>query len=475
MSDDGDLRAAAARERQVIVFGLALIVTYLIVAFVPDLVPSGARQNVAVFAHARVISVASPSPQPSDQPGGSGQPQSSDGVVPSGAVIPSDQALPSDAAGPVGSPDLGTGIGTGIGPGDGTGGTGAGGTGVNGAGAGTAGGGGTGSGEAPPLATVLFLDGPLAGQQGQGLIQGPSGALELPDYRPGDNVIVEIDPNGDGTQSYSVVDRWRIPLFGVLCGIVTVLAAAVAGWRGLRAIASLALTLVLTVRLFVPLVILGWNPVPLAIVFGIVVTVLSFMLTQGFSRTTLSAIAGTTIGLGITGVLAVIVTAAAQFTPAQGSEEVVYLNQLTNGKLDLSGLLLAAVIFGGLGILNDVAVSQAATVEELWRADPMLSRRELFSRTMNVGTAHLAATINTLVFAYLGTALPLVVLLALQASNAGASISLESVAVEITRTLVGAIGILAAVPITTLIAVRWVTGQRPRRARAAQARALPRT
>ena len=434
MSDDADLRAAAARERQLIVFGLAIIVTYLLAALLPDMIPAAARQNVAVFAHARVVSVDQPSPQPSGQPLASDQPVSSAQPVASG---------PADSS----SPDLGTGIGTGIGPGDGTGGSGVG-----------TGGPGTGSGggqAAPPLATVLFLDGPLAGRQGQGMIQGPSGALELPDYRPGDDVIVEIDPNGDGTQSYSLVDRWRIPLFGVLCGVVTVLAAAVAGWRGLRAIASLALTLVLTVRLFVPLVILGWNPVALAIVFGIVVTVLSFMLTQGFTRTTLSAIAGTTIGLAITGVLALIVTAAAQFTPAQGSEEIVYLNQLTGGKLDLSGLLLAAVIFGGLGILNDVAISQAATVEELRRADPTLARGELFSRTMNVGTAHLAATINTLVFAYLGTALPLVVPLALQASNAGASISLESVAVEITRTLVGAIGILAAVPITTLIAVRW--------------------
>ena len=434
MSDDADLRAAAARERQLIVFGLAIIVTYLLAALLPDMIPAAARQNVAVFAHARVVSVDQPSPQPSGQPLASDQPVSSDRAVPSDTVGPADSS----------SPDLGTGIGTGIGPGDGT------------VGPGDGSGGGSGGGQAaPPLATVLFLDGPLAGRQGQGMIQGPSGALELPDYRPGDDVIVEIDPNGDGTQSYSLVDRWRIPLFGVLCGVVTVLAAAVAGWRGLRAIASLARTLVLTVRLFVPLVILGWNPVALAIVFGIVVTVLSFMLTQGFTRTTLSAIAGTTIGLAITGVLALIVTAAAQFTPAQGSEEIVYLNQLTGGKLDLSGLLLAAVIFGGLGILNDVAISQAATVEELRRADPTLARGELFSRTMNVGTAHLAATINTLVFAYLGTALPLVVLLALQASNAGASISLESVAVEITRTLVGAIGILAAVPITTLIAVRW--------------------
>lgn len=238
-------------------------------------------------------------------------------------------------------------------------------------------------------------------------------------------------------------------------------AAIVAGWRGLRAIASLALTLILTVRLFVPLVVIGWNPVPLAVVFGIAVTVLSFMLTQGLTATTLSAIAGTTLSLGVTGVLAIVATSAAGFTPAQGSDQVIFLQQLTRGSIDLSGLLLAAVIFGGLGVLNDVAISQAATVEELHRADPDLSRWELFRRTMNVGTSHLGATINTLVFAYLGTALPLVVLVVIQSSASGATISIEEISVEVMRTAVGAIGIVSAVPLTTAIAVAWVGRRGP--------------
>jgi uncharacterized membrane protein len=267
---------------------------------------------------------------------------------------------------------------------------------------------------------------------------------------------VEIDTAPDGTTSMVLIDRWRLPLLEMLLGAFAVTAAAVAGWRGLRAIAALALTLVLTLRLFVPLVIRGWDPVALAIVFGILVTTLSFMLTQGINRTTLAAIAGTSLGLGVTGILAAVVTDAAHFTPAQGSDQVVYLAQLTNGSIDLSGLLLAAVIFGGLGVLNDVAITQAATVEELHFANPALTPWQLFGRTMNVGVSHLAATINTLVFAYLGTALPLVVLIVLQVSNMAATVSEEGVAVEIIRTLVGAIGVLAAVPITTAIACRWV-------------------
>jgi uncharacterized membrane protein len=310
----------------------------------------------------------------------------------------------------------------------------------------------------PPRAIVTFLDGPYANQEGEGLVQGPSGQLQLPDYEPGDDVLVEFDSQPDGSTSMAIIDRWRLPLLGVLVGLFAVVAATVAGWRGLRALLSLALTLVLTIRLFIPLVIAGWSPVGLAIVFGVVITVLSFMLTQGLTRTTLAAIAGTSGGLALTGILAAIVTALARFTPAQGSDQVVYLQQAANGRLDLSGLLLAAVIFGGLGVLNDVAISQAATVEELHRANPALGRRQLFTRTMNVGIAHLAATINTLVLAYLGTALPLIVLLALQVSNLGSALNEEAVAVEIVRTIVGAIGVLAAVPLTTAIACRWLAG-----------------
>jgi uncharacterized membrane protein len=396
-------QVGADLDRNVIVFGLALIAAFLLATVVPDLIPARARTGLATFAHARILSVEA-APQ-------------GDGSSLLGDQPPPDASFPPDASGGAGSGDGAPAV-------------------------------------APPQATVLFLDGPFQGNEGRGPVQGPSGALELPDYRPGDEVVVQIDTAADGTLSMEVVDRWRMPFFLTLCGITAVLAAAVAGWRGLRAIASLALTLVIAVRLFIPLVIDGWDAVALAVVFGVVVTVLSFMLTQGVDRVTVAAILGTSIGLGAMAVLAVIVNAAASFTPAQGSDEVIYLRQVTNGAIDLSGLFLAAIILAGLGVLNDVAMSQAATADELRRADPSLSRRDLFRRTMNVGTAHLAATINTLVLVYLGTALPLVVLLVLLASNLDSAISLENVAVEVTRMLVGVIGILAAVPVTTAIAVR---------------------
>jgi uncharacterized membrane protein len=308
---------------------------------------------------------------------------------------------------------------------------------------------------APPLADVAFLDGRLVGQRAQAQVEGPSGQLQLPDYRPGDEVVVAIDTAPDGTQSVAVVDRWRLPLLQILVGAFALVTIAVAGWRGLRSLVSLALTLVLTMQLLIPLLLKGWNAVGLAVGFGVLVTVATLLLTQGASRATLAAILGTAVGLAITGALAVATTMAARFTIAQGSEQVVSLQQLAGGQIDLSGLLLAAVIFGGLGVLIDVAITQAVTIDELLELDPTLSKRQLYARTMRIGIAHLGATINTLVFAYLGTALPLLVLLALQIETFSATINEEVLAVEVVRTVVGIIGILSAVPIATALAA-WL-------------------
>jgi uncharacterized membrane protein len=309
--------------------------------------------------------------------------------------------------------------------------------------------------ESPPVAMIEYVDGPRVGRQDQAQVEGPSGQLQLPDYRSGDDILVAVDVAPDGTQSVAVVDRWRLPLLRNLVGAFAIVTILVAGWRGIRALVSLALTLVLAVKVLIPALLAGWNPVVLAVSLGTLITVTTLVLTQGLNRQVLAAVLGTIIGLLATGLLAVVVTEAARFTVAQGSEQIVFLQQLTQGRLDLSGLLLAAVIFGGLGVLNDVAISQAATLDELRSVSPTMPRPELYRRTMNVGIAHLAATVNTLVFAYLGAALPLLVLLALQVETFSLTLNEEIIAVEVVRALVGSIGILLAVPATTAIAA-WL-------------------
>jgi uncharacterized membrane protein len=314
--------------------------------------------------------------------------------------------------------------------------------------------------QSAPIALVAYVDGIQAGQQVQAQVEGPSGQLQLPDYQPGDDVVVAVDVAADGGQTVAIVDRWRLPLLRNLVGAFAIVTILVAGWRGIRALVSLALTLVLAVKVLIPLLLVGWNPVVLAVSLGTLITVASLVLTQGLNRQVLAAVLGTVIGLLATGILAIIVTQAARFTIAQGSQEIVFLQQLTEGRIDLSGLLLAAVIFGGLGVLNDVAISQAATVDELQAVSPTMPRRELYRRTMNVGIAHLAATVNTLVFAYLGAALPLLVVLAIQVESFSLTVNEEIIAVEVVRALVGSIGILLAVPATTAIAA-WMATRTP--------------
>ena len=308
-----------------------------------------------------------------------------------------------------------------------------------------------------PQASVLVLDGSHRGETITAILESPTSQAQIPDYQAGDEVLVAIDLQPDGTITYSVIDRWRAPILLTILGALAIMTIAIAGWRGLRALTSLAITVVVVVRLLIPLLLSGYSPVGLAIGLGILITVLSLLLTQGISRPTFAAIAGTAVGLVVTGILAVIVSSAAQFTAAQGSEEVAIIAQIAGNTIDLSGLLLAAVIFGGLGVLNDVAITQAVTIDEFRSIDPTMSRRELYRRAMSVGTAHLAATVNTLVFAYLGSALPVIVLLALQIHRLDLAVNDEHIAVEVVRTVVGAIGVLSAVPLTTLIAA-WAAG-----------------
>jgi uncharacterized membrane protein len=306
-----------------------------------------------------------------------------------------------------------------------------------------------------PQASVLVLDGVRRGDTITAILESPTSQTQIPKYQVGDEVLVAIDLQPDGTVSYSVIDRWRAPILLTIVAALALITIAIAGWRGLRALTALAITVVVVIRLLIPLLLGGYSPVGLAVGLGILITVLSLLMTQGVSRPTFAAIAGTAVGLVVTGILAIIVSTAAQFTSAQGSEEVAIIARFAGGTIDLSGLLLAAVIFGGLGVLNDVAITQAVTIDEFRSIDPTLSRRELYRRAMSVGTAHLAATVNTLVFAYLGSALPVIVLLALQIHRLDLAVNDEHIAVEVVRTVVGAIGVLSAVPLTTAIAAWW--------------------
>jgi uncharacterized membrane protein len=307
-----------------------------------------------------------------------------------------------------------------------------------------------------PDARVIVVDGPEAGTMLDAYLQGPSGQQAVPRYAVGDEVIVNISQQGEDANFVAVADRYRVPALAALLGLFAVAVTLVGGWRGVRSLIALALTLAVIIRIVVPLLLAGWNPVFLAVGSATLVTIATLLLTEGARPTTIAAAAGTFLSLALTALLAVAFNALAQFTELQGSGDLVYLQTVGRPELDLGGLLLAAVIFGALGILDDVTITQAATVDELYDADPRASRSELFRRAMNVGRSHISATVNTLALAYVGASLPLIVLFNAGQQDPFLTVSGEIVAVEVVKALVGSIGIVAAVPATTAIAVLLV-------------------
>lgn len=307
-----------------------------------------------------------------------------------------------------------------------------------------------------PDARVVLVDGPKSGQPLDVFLQGPSGQQEVPRYAVGDEVVLNISNQGDSPAFIAVADRYRIPTLGLLLATFAVAVTLVGGWRGVRSLLALALSLFVIIRIVVPLLLAGWAPVPLAVVSATLITIVTFLLTEGPRPTTVAAAAGTFLALALTALLAVLFNGLAQFTVLQGDPDLVYLQSAGRPELDLGGILLAAVIFGALGILDDVTVSQAAAVHELYEADPRVTRSTLFWRAMNVGRSHIAATVNTLALAYVGASLPLIVLFNAGGQDPLLTASGEVVAVPIVKAIVGSIGIVAAVPATTAMAVLLV-------------------
>lgn len=312
-----------------------------------------------------------------------------------------------------------------------------------------------------PVANVRALDGPQAGELVSAYLTGPGGSQAVAGYRPGDEVVVTVTQSPDAGEPFvAVSDRWRMPWLGGLGLLFAAAVIVVGGWHGVRALIALGLTIAVILKILLPLVITGVPPVPLAVLTASGVTVVTILLTEGARRSSVAAILGTTASLAITGLLAAAATSVMGFTYAAGSDLAFLATQGGQG-LDLRGVLLAAFILGAVGVLDDVTVTQAVLVDEL-SAKAGLAGRSLVASAMAVGRSHIAATVNTLFLAYVGAGLPLLVVLLVSAQPMALVLNDETIATEIVRTIVGSLGIIAAVPLTTFIAASLATSGAPR-------------
>ena len=279
---------------------------------------------------------------------------------------------------------------------------------------------------------------------------------EAPDsFEAGQRVRLQIMEMEDGELMHQVVDvRRDQPLLWLLA----LFATAVIGfgrWQGVRALLGLVLTFVVILTFIVPAILAGSNPVAVTLIGAVPIMVLTLYLSHGFSAKTTAAVVGTAAALLITGLLAALFAAATSLT-GYTSEEARFLS-LEVGGLNLQGLLLAGIILGGLGVLDDVTMSQSSTVFALRRVSPDVGFTDLVTHALSVGRDHVAATVNTLFLAYAGASLPLLILFVIGGRPWGELVTSELVAVEIVRTLVGSVGLIAAVPITTALAAWLVT------------------
>ncbi len=273
-------------------------------------------------------------------------------------------------------------------------------------------------------------------------------------FAAGQRVKLQEISGADGEVMYLVSDFRRDWPLIILFGLFLTAVIAFSRWQGVRALVGLALTFVIIVGFIVPAILGGQSPVAVALVGAVVIMILTLYLAHGYSPKTTAAVVGTALALLLTGALAVAFVAAANLTGFTSEE--ARLANLEVGGLSLRGLLLAGIIIGGLGVLDDVTMSQSSTVFELRRANPRAGFGDLLRGALNVGRDHIAATVNTLFLAYAGASLPLLILFVTADTTVTTVLTAEIVAVEVVRTLVGSIGLIAAVPLTTALAAAVV-------------------
>jgi uncharacterized membrane protein len=269
--------------------------------------------------------------------------------------------------------------------------------------------------------------------------------FELPD---GETEIVSVGPLDPNVQ-YQFADLQRRGTLLWISLLFALVVVALGRLRGLLALAGLGASVVVLLVFILPAILDGRSPVLVAVFGAAAIAYLALYLAHGFTRMTTVALLGTLAALALTAVLSSIVVVAAEFT-GLATEESGLLT-LFEG-IDVRGLILAGIVLGAAGAIDDVTVTQASAVWELKTANPSYGVSQLVRSGLRIGRDHIASTVNTLLLAYAGAALPLLVLFVLSTQSLGTVANSEVVAVEIVRTMVGSIGLVAAVPLTTWLA-----------------------
>jgi len=258
-----------------------------------------------------------------------------------------------------------------------------------------------------------------------------------------------IDP-GSGREFYAVQDAYRLPVLYFFIALFIVLVLLIGGLQGLRGLLSLTGSFLLIGFVLLPGIMHGFSPILVSVGVASLIIVLGSYVTHGFNKTTSSAVIGMIVTVVFTGIMAYLAVHFSNFS-GYDNEEAMYLNLNARGQIDLIGILIGGMMIGFLGVLYDVAIGQAISVEELHHIAPHIERKTIFKRAIRIGREHIGALVNTLAIAYVGASLPLLLLFSTPPVDVGMILNRELFATEVLRILIGSIGLVLAVPITTFL------------------------
>ncbi|WP_350343548.1 YibE/F family protein [Proteinivorax tanatarense] len=268
----------------------------------------------------------------------------------------------------------------------------------------------------------------------------------------GDRVMVYIETADGEITTIGVDEIIRDHIVYILIAIFVIALLAIGGFKGIKALITLVLMGLTVIYIILPLMMEGYNPLLLTVAFSVLVSIFTLLIIGGANSKSFAAILGTAVGLLLSGILAWVFANAANLT-GYVSEEAQMLQFIEEGvDFDVRGILLAGIIIGALGAILDVTMSIASAIEEIKIANPKLKAGELFAAGMNVGRDIMGTMVNTLILAYTGSALPLLLLFKAYEQPFGAIINSDLIATEIVRALVGSLGLIVAIPITASIA-----------------------
>lgn len=276
-------------------------------------------------------------------------------------------------------------------------------------------------------------------------------------YKTGDKVLMAASYDDRGNPSYYVTDYVRTNSLIWLAAFFFISLAVVGGFKGLRSLLSLVLTFFIIVKFIIPQILSGSNPLLATLLGSFFILLVIIYFTEGFSSRSHLSIFAIFISLIITVLVSWLFVSLARLSGAAG-EDVIFLLDIGGQAVNFKGLLLAGIIIGSLGVLDDVVISQVRTVEEVAKANPYLGRKDLFRHAYRVGVSHISSMTNTLFLAYAGVSLPLLILFISGQSafaNFGQIMNSEIISAEIVRTLAGSIGLVLSVPIATFLAAYW--------------------